>query len=285
MPYFNNNNGINILLIHIPKTGGSSLEKYFSNKFNIPLSRNSLYLENIDDDFLYENNIAINTSLQHMSYQSTLKYTKEFNINYDNITIMSIVRNPYERIISDLFYLKKININSSKEEVFDIIKIYLVLDDIDNHNIPQYVFITNNKKELIPNIHVLHCETLTKEMHNLGYTDFNMYLRCNSLNASTDYIKKNTSRYYNKETTFIDFNKEMLVNDYVLYRNKNIDYYSYLNNDSITLINYFYDYDFTLFNYKKKTCVWSDSQTQNTPLAFRILEENVYKRSEYAYIQ
>ena len=285
MPYFNNNNGINILLIHIPKTGGSSLEKYFSNKFNIPLSRNSLYLENIDDDFLYENNIAINTSLQHMSYQSTLKYTKEFNINYDNITIMSIVRNPYERIISDLFYLKKININSSKEEVFDIIKIYLVLDDIDNHNIPQYVFITNNKKELIPNIHVLHCETLTKEMHNLGYTDFNMYLRCNSLNASTDYIKKNTSRYYNKETTFIDFNKEMLVNDYVLYRNKNIDYYSYLNNDSITLINYFYDYDFTLFNYKKKKCVCSDSQTKNNPLAFLILEENVYKRSEYAYIQ
>jgi len=32
MPYFNNVNGYNILLIHIPKTGGSSLEHYFSKK-------------------------------------------------------------------------------------------------------------------------------------------------------------------------------------------------------------------------------------------------------------
>lgn len=37
MPYFNNND-INILFIHIPKTGGTSLENYFSSKFNIPLN-------------------------------------------------------------------------------------------------------------------------------------------------------------------------------------------------------------------------------------------------------
>jgi hypothetical protein len=51
-------------------------------------------------------------------------------------------------------------------------------------------------------------------MHGLGYTDFNRYENVNE-------------------------NKH------------NINYYSYLNNDSIKLINDFYDYDFILFNYPK----------------------------------
>jgi len=247
MPYFNNND-VNILLIHIPKTGGTSLEHYFSQKFNIPLNTKSLYMQ-FKKEILTKNNIDINSSLQHLTYQTIFKYNKFFNINYDNITIITIVRNPYERIMSDLFYFKKININSTKDEVFDIIKMYLLLDDVDNHNIPQHVFITNNNKELIPNIHILHRETLTNDIHNLGYTDFNMYLQCKSLNTSKD---------SNNKTTFMHYSKETTANDYVSFHNKNVDYYSYLNNDSIKLINYFYDYDFTLFNYIKKTCVWSD---------------------------
>jgi hypothetical protein len=47
MPYFHNNN-TNTLIIHIPKTGGTSLEYYFSNKYNIPLNNDSLF------DFLDE---------------------------------------------------------------------------------------------------------------------------------------------------------------------------------------------------------------------------------------
>ena len=210
MPYFKNNNE-NILFIHIPKTGGSSLELYFKSKFQIPLDNKSLYL------FLEENNknnIEINSSLQHLTYKTILKYEKEFNIDFNNIKIITIVRNPYERIISDFFFLHKININTSKEEVFDIIKTYLLSDNLDNHNLPQYVFITNDNKELIADLHILHTETLTTDMHNLGYEDFNTY-------------------------TNVNVNKEK------------VDYYNYLNNDSINLINDFYDYDFKLFNYTK----------------------------------
>jgi hypothetical protein len=91
MPYFKNNK-INLLFIHIPKTGGSSLEKYFSVKFNIPLNKKSLMsTEDIRD---YIDKPEINSSLQHMTYETIIKYNHFFKINFDNIEILTIVRNP-----------------------------------------------------------------------------------------------------------------------------------------------------------------------------------------------
>ncbi len=214
MPYFKNND-VNILQIHIPKTGGSSMEKYFSSKYKIVLNNKSLY------DMCHENrqkqhNIILKSSMQHMTYRLILKYKKVFNIDFSNIKIITSVRNPYERIISDLFFLQKITINNSEKEVFDIIKLYLLSTNVDNHNLPQYYFITDDKNELIPNIYILHTETLTNDMHNLGYIDFNLHDNINS---------------------------------------SNVNYYKYLNIDSINLINDFYHYDFILFNYIKKTSV------------------------------
>ena len=210
MPYFKNNS-VTILFIHIPKTGGSSIELYFAHKFKFSLNVDSLY-GFISEKEKLKNNILINSSLQHITYQTILKYKKYFNIlDINNIKIMTIVRNPYERIISDLFFLLKINIDTSKSEVFIIIKQYLS-EHLDNHNIPQSSFVINHNNELIPNIFILHTETLTTDMINLGYTDFNFHDNKNKLK---------------------------------------INYYDYLNNDSINLINNFYNYDFILFNYTK----------------------------------
>ena len=157
MPYFKNND-INVLFIHIPKTGGTSIEVYFSIKYNIELNNNSLFLV-IEDERLLNENMKINSSLQHITYNQIVEYSKVFNINFDNIKIITVVRNPYERIVSDLFFFELITIDTTKKEVFNIINKYLVSEIYDNHNIPQHIFVTNNNKEIIQDIHILHLWT------------------------------------------------------------------------------------------------------------------------------
>jgi len=211
MPYFKNRI-VNILLIHIPKTGGTSIEYYFSKKFMVPLNSKSLYMF-LDQETKKKNNILIDSSMQHMTYQTIMKYRTFFGINFNNIKMIAVVRNPYERIVSDLFFQKKITKTASMNEVTDAIKIYLTGADSDNHRLPQYMYITDVNKKLIPNIAILRTENLTNDMHKLGYRDF-----CNHNNKC-------------KET---------------------LNYYSFLNDESIRLINDYYADDFRLFNYSKK---------------------------------
>ena len=202
MPYFKNNN-LNLLFIHIPKTGGTSLEKYLSEKYNIPLDSKSLYTT-------FKNGYK-NVSLQHQTYHNLLKKKKEFGIDFNNIQMISIVRNPYERIVSDLFYFKLITINTPPQEVFEILQKYIVSENYDNHNIPQHLFLINKCKKINNDIVIFKTETLTDELIKYGFTDFNIHKNVN--------------------------------------KNENINYYDFLNSNSIKLINNFYKKDFKFFNY------------------------------------
>jgi hypothetical protein len=208
MPYFKNEN-VNILFIHIPKTGGTSVCDYFSKKFNIPLNNSSLH------DFLIldteENKIEINSSLQHMSYNTIMKYKDFFNVESENLVIITTVRSPYYRVISDLFFLKKINTESSNHEVYIAIQEYIATL-WDNHGLPQYYFLLDENNSLVQNIKIMQTETLRYDMNEIGYVDFDIKINCNE---------------------------------------NSINYNHYLNNDSINLINNYYDKDFELFGYTK----------------------------------
>uniref|UniRef100_A0A6C0I835 Sulfotransferase domain-containing protein n=1 Tax=viral metagenome TaxID=1070528 RepID=A0A6C0I835_9ZZZZ len=207
MPYFLNEN-INLLFIHIPKTGGSSLERYFSEHFNITLNNDSLF--DINSKF---KEIKIHTTLQHMTYNDIIKNNDYFKIKKKGLKILSVVRNPYKRIVSDMFFHKKIQKDSSKEFVNSILMDF-INKNYDNHTQPQYLFITDHNKKLIPGIQILHTETLKTDMFNIGYKDFNIFVNCNT--------------------------------------NK-VNYMNYLNEKSIHMINEYYDYDFKLFGYDKIT--------------------------------
>ena len=206
MPYYKNES-INILFIHIPKTGGTNIEQNLKKKCN-----QTVFSEWKNDLLPSPYN---NVSLQHQTYMTIYNYKNELNIDFENIKTFAIVRNPYDRIISDLFWFKIINKNTSPEKVFDLIKNnYLYRDNLDNHNIPQYKFVTNEKNELIENIKIFKTETLN---------DFNKEIN-NYLNLNINLKKQNVNK----------------------------DYSEYLNNDSIKLINEFYSKDFELLGYDKK---------------------------------
>ena len=181
MPYFYNEN-INLLFIHIPKTGGSSVEHYFSNKYKIPLNYQSLLSCDHDD----MNKLNSKISLQHLTLNQIYKYSNEnlININFNNLKIITIVRNPYERIISDLLWCNLINTNSTKKEVFNMINNYITFTNYDNHNIPQYLFVTDENKKIYNNVKIFCTSSLNYDMINEGYSDFNIKVNSNNKNRN-----------------------------------------------------------------------------------------------------
>ena len=199
MPYYKD---INTLFIHIPKTGGTSVEKYLQTK-----SSQTLY-SGPTNDLMPEYHLQ-QISLQHQYFCNIWRYRHILGVDFNNIKIITIVRNPYDRIISDLFHFDLIKKDTTPEKVYNVIQSYLKRTDLDNHNVPQYKFICDMKGNLyknIPQMKIFKTETLTKELHNYGFTDY-----------------KGKSRSNN--------------------------YMNYLNKDSISLINKFYQVDFLIFGY------------------------------------
>ncbi len=204
MPYFHNEN-INLLFIHIPKTGGSNFENYMSYKYNIPLNEKSLSTKRLN-----------NISYQHLLYTDIIKNNNihpDFNINFHNINIITFVRNPYSKIISELFFFRLINSSSTPEEVFIAMKDTFLVNDntYDNHNLPQYMFIIDKNNNVINNLKIIKTETLTDELKNIGFNDFIFFVNHNNINK---------------------------------------DYSKYYNSDSIKLVNEYYEKDFIYFGYE-----------------------------------
>ena len=218
MPYFKTPT-TELLLIHIPKTGGSSVEYYLSKKFSIPLNQQSLY-EIMPETIIQNNNLTIkscvNSIMQHMTFKTILENNHYFKINMTNntnLTIFTVVRNPYKRMISYLFFSSRIFKNTTKEQVFN--EIQSLMETIITYNQPQNVFIKDNNGNVISNIKILKTETLNDDMYALGFTDFDFYINKNRCEV------------------------------------KNENYYDYLNDESIAFINDFYNDDFELFGYDK----------------------------------
>jgi hypothetical protein len=200
----------NILFIHIPKAGGSSIEEYLSKKYSTSLKLHGY----LDEKLKKKHRIYNHTSMQHLTYENLYKMRKDLLIDFESskLKIIASVRNPYDRILSDMFYNALISPNTTPEYVFEAMKIYLSKDCYDSHNHPQHTFVTKNGK-LIENITIMKQENLTEEMKKNGYSDFNVW----------------------KNKTFNGFE---------------VNYRNYLNEDSIKLINTVFEKDFELFGYE-----------------------------------
>jgi hypothetical protein len=207
MPYYKEKD---ILFIHIPKTGGTNIEDNLKKKITQTLC---------DQTTPNKNNLLPGpydrVSPQHLDYSTIYKFREKLNVSFDNIKVFSVVRNPYNRIISDLLWGNHIKSIYTADMVYDVIKNqYLYKNDVDNHNLPQYTFVTDEKGELIENIRIFKTEEL-----NDKNDEINKYL-----GVDINIIKKQNDNEYQK----------------------------FLNKKSIDLINEFYKKDFELFNYELK---------------------------------
>ena len=227
-----------IWFTHIPKNTGSSIIQIFDNKYcflngsrsyvfhilyNIFEEQKDLYTHFIQEKYLEKlrYNKGINNFMQNDEIQPNrmnfwhvplsfwkphlLKHIQEKNI------IFCVIRNPYERIVSDLFFFNLIDNTTLKKHVYRILKKYVDSNNYDNHNIPQYSFLIDDSNKINKDIIVFKTETLTNDLIKYGFTDFNKNENVNNI--------------------------------------KNVNYFEFLNKKSINLINNFYKKDFELFDY------------------------------------
>tara|TARA_B100001248_G_C27393062_1_gene463621 strand:+ start:961 stop:1581 length:621 start_codon:yes stop_codon:yes gene_type:complete len=202
MPYYKQKN---ILFIHIPKTGGTVIENALKKE-----TKQTLYGNKNNWNEPYRG-----ISPQHLFYNTIFKNKRILNVDFQNIKVFSVVRNPYDRIVSDLFWNKLIEPTFTAKEVNNVIRnIYFgkCKKNLDNHNVPQYKFVTDENSELIKSIKILKTETLNESNNTLN--------------------------------EFLGFN----IN--IFQKNVNKNYREYLNKESISIINEKYKKDFELFDYE-----------------------------------
>jgi hypothetical protein len=163
-------------------------------------------------------------SLQHFTWRELNKHRDNLftpdqaSLLFDKSThykIITSVRNPYDRIISELFFIRHIHSKMSNIEIYEKIKAFLISDEqYDNHKIPQYQYILNTDGDIIKNIHIIRMESLQSDIIRLGYSAF---VQLSTYNSNKQYDNKKYMRL--------------------------------LNDQSIQVINEYYKKDFELFGY------------------------------------
>lgn len=93
-----------IFFIHIPKTGGTSIEHAFKTRGMMRLEESFLYTP--WSRFVKKNRSdRIRCSLQHLTFTELARIAPSVLSHMKGV--FTVVRNPYDRILSEFYYLKK----------------------------------------------------------------------------------------------------------------------------------------------------------------------------------
>ena len=176
----------NLCFIHIPKTGGQSIETHFFEKEKPILGiKDELYIEKYMMNHIWNFDPSnIRFSYQHFTYDDLKNKISDI----DNYRIFTVIRNPYDRIASEFHYRTNFSRNEVhlKVKFADFVRSFLqegVNNLMDNHQLPQYKFIEN-----CSNIQIIRFETLNEDFNRL----FKEQLKC-KIGASS---RRDFNEYY-----------------------------------------------------------------------------------------
>ena len=225
----------NIIFVHIPKTGGGSIEKTLGifgedNKGSLNPNLNILYGK------------KDNKLLQHLTLNEINKLKNKECSSYKKV---SFVRNPFDKIVSE--YLWRIQIYCKKkiefkkyliEEVIprkngintfvkDFYKNENILPILDIHYLEQYKFLIDEKNNIKIDF-VGKFENLEK--------DFEKIFKLKLINYKIHKTKSHYLYYLSKKFLPAFFNKKM--------------YRKFFDNESKDLMKKEYSNDFEYFNYE-----------------------------------
>ena len=204
-----------LIFIHIPKTAGTSIEKTLIDyKFKIKGDLKNWY-GNIN-----------NYELDHSTIKYLINNCKSYNKKYIKFCV---VRNPYERLVSEYHFCKRYNSRFIKEtKTFKKFVYYLR----DNFN---YVLENEEKNHFL----ISHYLPQYKFTHIENKCKIDLILRYENL--ETDWNK--LCKIINKDIKLLKIDKYSSKKKY-----NYLDYYDY---NLKNIVYKLYKDDFLIFNYKK----------------------------------
>ena len=222
----------NILFIHIPKTAGGTITKQ--------LERNS------NGNILY-------------GHFNLISWKNIENINIDSTYIFSIVRNPWERMVSLYFWTREY-INGKKNPSHqENHKSYYSDDNNINDNFNLWLKWVYDNKDNLKKIKLI---TINKN-YIMNVFEGQFCNQINYLQDKNDNINNNIKIFTTDmlSDTFLDnlFKNELKCNNYNFTKNNNIHktnhchYSKYYNDESIQLIENYFSKDIQMFNFKFET--------------------------------
>jgi len=174
MPIFNNS----IIFLHIPRTGGSIIENFLQNKYQM--------------NYFGADNFGL--SMQHYTLDNILKLNPDLNKSYK----FTFIRNPFDRILSS--YLNwTINNTPNFDDYIDMVKnvvdnklylhtAFINTNDI-SHYIPQSIMINNNDIDFIGRFE--NYDTDVKELCKQLNIDCNITITKRNANYKHYYSERN----------------------------------------------------------------------------------------------
>lgn len=204
----------NIIFIHIPKNGGTYIERLFFNDLDIHSNKN------------YKNLFGIknNKALQHL----TAFEIKNLFHDFDNYLKFVIIRNPYDRLISEYYWCQISGVGYKHNQSFDNFLKYvknIVKNNRFNENVytdhflPQYKFIYDDNNNLLID-HIFYYENYEDVINflnnicNISNTkNFSDVKHCNCKKTLVKKINLNESQksiifnLYKKDFEFFNYKK------------------------------------------------------------------------------